>query len=78
VLKGYKRDTLFFGLTPKPTPEVDCGFEKDKLEIPPFEIGLLSIPGHTLGGTSFIIQEHIFHRRCIISRDCWKNRPTRW
>ena len=27
------------------------------MEIPPFEIGLLSIPGHTLGGTSFIIND---------------------
>ena len=30
------------------------------MEIPPFEIGLLLTPGHTPGGTSFIIQEHIF------------------
>ena len=60
VLNEYARYSSFFGLGPKPAPEVDHWFKEGQLMIGEFKIELFSAPGHTPGGTCLIIHNHVF------------------
>ena len=60
VLDRYARDCALFGMTPKPTPEVDHWFGTNDLSIGDFLIKLIETPGHTPGGTCLIVQNHVF------------------
>lgn len=61
ILSTYVDSRRLFGLAPGTPPEVDCWFgDQEKLEIENFTIRLLYTPGHTPGGTCFIVDEHVF------------------
>jgi len=61
ILNTYVDSCRMFGLVPGAPPEVDYWFrDQEDLEIENFRVGLLHTPGHTPGGTCFIIDEHVF------------------
>tara|TARA_B100001175_G_scaffold224480_1_gene191328 strand:- start:239 stop:886 length:648 start_codon:yes stop_codon:yes gene_type:complete len=61
ILDTYEESCEFFGLEPKPKPEVDIWFNSEcELKIEKFKFNTINTPGHTPGGICLQLKNHIF------------------
>lgn len=61
ILETYEDSCRLFGLPPGPRPVVDHWFETEpELDLGPFQLRLIPTPGHTPGGTTLQLHDHVF------------------
>lgn len=61
VLDTFEQTRRLFGLPVSEKPNVDYWIDSEEdLEIGPFHFEVMFTPGHTPGGITFIIEEHVF------------------
>ncbi len=61
VLDTYEQTCRLFGIQVSETPKVDCWIDtEDDLYIGPFHFEVMFTPGHTPGGITFLIEDHVF------------------
>jgi glyoxylase-like metal-dependent hydrolase (beta-lactamase superfamily II) len=61
ILDHFEEMASFLGIAAGKPPEVDVWIEKEEvLTLGPFTLQVLETPGHTPGGVSYLVEDHLF------------------